>query len=78
MIDASKAFDRVRFDKLFYILYERGLPPKLLFLLIEMYTQQKCRSVWDGECSSYFSVLNGVRQGVFYPQNCIHCTWIFL
>ena len=40
-IDATKAFERVRFDKLFDILLERGLPFCIVRLIIDMYQRQK-------------------------------------
>ena len=50
--------------KLFRILVERGLPPHIIRVLINMYvTQQVCVS-WSGIVSAYFSILNDVRQGV--------------
>ena len=41
MLDASKAFDRVHFGKLFNLLRIRNLPPLYLRLLLDMYTRQK-------------------------------------
>ena len=62
-LDASKAFDRVNYCKLFRMLVARGLPPCIIRVLINMYvTQQACVS-WAGIISDYFSVHNGVRQG---------------
>ena len=43
-IDASKAFDRVRHDRLFQLLKQRGLPPIALRLLIDMYRRQSSRT----------------------------------
>ncbi len=62
-IDASKAFDRVRYHRLFQVLYDRGLPPIITRLIIDMYIRQQSRTVWEGEYSHYFSSVNGVRQG---------------
>ena len=42
-LDASKAFDRVRHDKLFDLLYRRGLPPIILRTVIYMYENQESR-----------------------------------
>ena len=63
MVDASKAFDRLRFDKLFQILKNKDIPPYVLNILMTMYTQQQLRTSWDGVNSPYFSISNGVRQG---------------
>lgn len=62
-LDASKAFDRVRHDKLFDILLHRGLPPIMLRVLIDMYTRQVSRCVYFTSQSEYYSIANGVRQG---------------
>ena len=62
-LDASEAFDRVRFDKLFTILMERELPAGIIRLHIDMYQRQKVRTTWDGCYSDTFTTANGVRQG---------------
>lgn len=62
-LDASKAFDRLRYDKFFHLLYNRGIPPIMLQLFIDLYERQKSRCEWDGEFSPYFTCTNGVRQG---------------
>ncbi len=62
-VDASKAFDRLRHDKLFVLLRERGLHPLILRLIIDMYTRQKSRTTWNNVYSEYFDSVNGVRQG---------------
>ncbi len=46
-IDASKAFDHVRHDRLFQLLKQRGLPPIALCMLIDMYRRQSSRTMWD-------------------------------
>jgi exonuclease III len=62
-IDASKAFDRLRHDRLFELLRQRGLPPIVLCLIMDMYRRQSSRTVWDDCYSDYFGARNGVRQG---------------
>ena len=63
LLDASKAFDRVRFDKLFQMLLQRNLPVCIIRLLLDMYTRQRNRTVWEGCFSQQFPSANGVRQG---------------
>lgn len=63
MLDASKAFDRLRYDKLFTMLVERGLPPVIIRLLLDLYTNQMSRARWGDSHSGYFNVQNGIRQG---------------
>ncbi len=62
-LDASKAFDRVRYDKLFDILYKKGMPSIFIRFLIDMYERQCVRSGWNGIYSEYFHIVNGIRQG---------------
>lgn len=62
-VDASKAFDKVRHDKLFEILVERGMPDVILRMMLDMYTRQQLRAVWKGCHSDTFKTLNGIRQG---------------
>lgn len=63
LLDASKAFDRVHFVKLFKTLLRKGLCPIICRLLAFMYTSQECCVKWDGYRSSSFKVYNGVKQG---------------
>jgi len=63
LVDASKAFDRVRFDKMFELLIKRGLPIIVIRLLFDLYVRQQVRTSWCGVFSEYFKTSNGVRQG---------------
>ena len=63
MLDASKAFDRLKYDKLFSILEKRQLNPFILRLLLHTYENQLTRTQWLTETSDYFSSSNGIRQG---------------
>ena len=63
VLDATKAFDRINYCKLFRILLERNVNPLICRLLLNMYTNQKLRVKWANEFSSEFSVSNGVKQG---------------
>ena len=62
-LDATKAFDRVNYCKLFHLLIKRGLPAIFIRLLIELYTGQCVRVSWAGFASNFFTVVNGVKQG---------------
>lgn len=62
-LDATKAFDRVHYCKLFSLLIKRGLPPYIVRLLINMYTGHNVRVCWHGVMSNYFVAANGVKQG---------------
>jgi len=63
LLDASKAFDRVHFVKLFNKLLKCGICPTVCRLLAFMYTNQACSVRWDNVKSNAFSVHNGVKQG---------------
>ena len=63
MLDASKAFDRVRYCKLFNELLERNISPVVLRILIYMYMNQTLRVQWCQTLTSSFKVCNGVKQG---------------
>jgi len=63
LIDASKAFDRLRHDKLFNILIERRVPPIIVRFLIDNYQKQKMQVRWGSIVSRSFGVQNGVKQG---------------
>ena len=62
-LDASKAFDRVCYTKLFRILERRGMNRLYILCLIYMYLNQKLCVTWNGIKSKKFTVSNGVRQG---------------
>ena len=63
LLDASKAFDRVDYIKLFDKLLDRGMCPITVRLLLNMYTKQKLQVKWNNHISHRFDVTNGVRQG---------------
>ena len=63
LLDATKAFDRVNYCKLFRELLKRDLPAGFLRLLLNMYTNNVAHVFWNGFSSRPFCVMNGVRQG---------------
>ena len=52
ILDASKAFDRVNYCKLFRVLLKRKVSPLVLRLLLYMYTKQKLQVRWGSSMSS--------------------------
>ena len=62
-LDASKAFDRLNYVKLFKKLMKKKMCPMAIRLLLNMYLNQKIMVKWDNKLSLPFSVTNGVRQG---------------
>lgn len=62
-LDSSKAFDKVEYCKLFNLLLDRHIPPHVIRVLLNMYTGQQVKILWNGVCSNTFPALNGVKQG---------------
>ena len=63
-LDASKAFDRVNFLKLFSALAKNGLPKFFIDTIINWYGKLSSAVKWNGQFSSSpFKVTSGVRQG---------------
>ena len=65
LLDASKAFDKVSYKKLFKLLLAKNVHvcPKIVNLLYYVYTHQKCYVMCNNKQSDPFSVSNGVKQG---------------
>ena len=63
MLDASKAFDRVNHLCLINKLKLRNMWPTIWKFLMCTYQRQSVMVNWNGECSSTFSVGNGIKQG---------------
>jgi hypothetical protein len=62
-MDASKAFDRIHYGKLFKLLIERKLPLCIIRILMNLYTHNFLRVAWGSAITDYFSAVNGVKQG---------------
>ena len=63
LLDASQAFDRVQYVKLFKLLLKNGICPVVARILAYLYTNQKLRVKYGNVKSDLFSVTNGVKQG---------------
>ena len=63
LLDATKAFDRVHYGKLFRLLEKRKIPAIVRRLLLDMYTRQRLKTTWNGALSDAFEAQNGVKQG---------------
>lgn len=63
LLDATKAFDRVQYVKLFRLLLKKGMCPLLARFLCILYTNQKVTVKWANCNTSPFEVSNGVKQG---------------
>ena len=62
-IDATITFDRVRYDKLFNLLIDRGIPPIIVRSMLDLYVRQSLKTHWRGYMSDEFRTTNGIRQG---------------
>ena len=63
LIDASKAFDRVQYVKLFKLLLSRNVCPIVARFLCVMYTTQSFRVKWCSHITELTRASNGVKQG---------------
>ena len=74
LLDATKAFDRVHYGKLFRLLEKRNIPVLIRRLLLDMYTRQRLKTTWNGALSDSFGATNGVKQGGILSPICSVCT----
>ena len=63
LLDATKAFDRIEFTRLFHILLDNQFNAVYARCLLYMYTNQQLQIHWNGCYSKSFYVKNGVKQG---------------
>ena len=63
LLDASKAFDRIEYVRLFRTLSDRNMCPIVPRLLTNMYINQSFQVKWNNIISSQSHVSNGVKQG---------------
>ena len=62
-LDASKAFDKIHFGKLFKTLVSKKFLPLVIRLIFNSYIRQEARVSWGSHFSCYFHLKNGVKQG---------------
>ncbi len=63
IIDATKAFDHIRYDKLFQILIDRGMPALAVRSMLDLYQRQVVTTVSNGHLSRGFGTNNAIHQG---------------
>ena len=63
LLDARKTFYKVAYDMLFKVLIKKSVCPKIVRLLLYIYTNQQCYVQWGEARSDTFKFLNGVKQG---------------
>ena len=59
----SKAFDRIKFDKLFLKLIDKKFPKWSIEILSNWFSKLKSCVKWNNETSKPFNISSGVRQG---------------
>ena len=62
-LDLSKAYDRIKYYRLFCKLLQKGVPVVVVKLLATWYSSQRMQIKWRNSTSEAFGVTNGVRQG---------------
>ena len=60
--DASSAFDRVHYGKLFDVLMKRNMPAVFIRVLLDSYLDQRICAAWGACQSDFFQATNGVKQ----------------
>ncbi len=65
LLDCSKAFDRVRHDKLLQKLMSTGLPPIIIRSLMYIYSNHNIHVKWKDKISVPFDAANGMKRGCF-------------
>jgi len=70
MLNATKAFDRSQYCKLFRKLLVRKLPVIVVRFVLNLYTSQQAHVLWNGHFSQLFDIKNGVKQGGRSSQSC--------
>ena len=69
-LDASKAFDKVHYGKLFSLLMSKGLPKVVVRFILDGYIRQSACTQWEGVKSRSFNTFNGVKQGAgIFPRS---------
>ena len=63
LLDASKAFDKAHYGTMFSILLNKNVPYCIIRLLMDSYVRQEARVIWNSCHSTYFRLMNGVKQG---------------
>ena len=62
-LDATKAFDRVQYSKLFNKLIDKNICPLIIRFILNSYIISKSLVKWNNSQSNPFNINNGVKQG---------------
>ena len=79
LMDMSKAFDRVQHSHLFQKLLDQGMPAIIVRFILASYKEQRANVNWNGSCSEYFQIGNGVKQGAILSAvlYCVYTNGLF-
>ena len=56
LLDASKAFDKIHYGKLFNVLLRKDVPFCIIRILLDAYTRRQARVLWNTCTSDYFTI----------------------
>ena len=76
LLDASNAFGKIEYVRLFELLRDRNMC-QIVLRLITMYISQKMQMRWGEIVSSQFSVSNGVKQGSGMSPVLLYCIVLY-
>ncbi|OMO68562.1 reverse transcriptase [Corchorus capsularis] len=62
-VDLEKAYDRISWDFLRWVLMDLDLPSTLINLIMFCITSTRMNILWNGELTKYFQPSRGLRQG---------------
>ena len=62
LLGASNAMNRIHYGKLFNIVLCKEVPFAIVFFLLDAYSSQEARVIWNSCKSQYCLVYNGDRQ----------------
>jgi len=71
-IDFKKAFDSVKYWKLFNKLMDDGINTSIVALLAFWYSHQEVRVRWHNVSSDNFLIYNGTPSGTNFVTNSVH------
>ena len=66
LLDASKAFDKIHYGKLFSTLLQRNINVHCIRLIVDSYVRQVSRVSWGNHLSQYFELSNGINKVAYF------------
>ena len=75
-VDIEKAYDRIRWNFINYILGDFEFPLALIKVIMGV-TLVSMKIIWNGNQGEDFHPSRESRKGILYPHICLFCVWIF-